>query len=346
MRARPEAQLLMDARQLASLEAWLGAIVGARPPVAAVLFAGGRSNLTYALTDAAGDRWVLRCPPEGLKVGRAHDVLREHRVMNALAEADGVAVPRTYGADAGDVLGVPCFVMEHVDGVVLRGRKQSSLLSEPVRARASTALVDAFAAIHAADLARTGLADLAPHTGYLERQLDRWYASFEATRTRSIPAVDDLHSWLARNLPETSEATLVHGDFRLDNAVFDDAGRLRAILDWELATIGDPLADLALTVAYWAGEGEEAVGPAALPGFPDRRQLIDRYADVSGRSVDTLHWYLVLAYWKLACIAEQVAARYARGGGGGDRSAADDLGCHTIRFAARACEIRDDPGRF
>jgi len=329
----------MDSDILLRLEPWLRERVGATGPLEASLIAGGRSNQTYRVTDAAGSSWALRRPPDGPRVASAHDVLREARIISALAHERDVPVPQVYGTDGGNVLGEPFFVMEFVEGTVLRGRRQSSQLSEPQRASSARSLIEVLAAIHETDLAGTGLDDLAPSTGYLTRQLDRWYGSYNRVRNRMVPDVDSVHQWLLENLPPISAVCLVHGDFRIDNAVVNDDGIVIAVLDWELATLGDPLTDLALTLAYWSGEGDEAVGPTALPGFPDREGVIRHYSEVSGRDLSGLRWHQVFAYWKLACAAEQIAARYAGGGGGGDRSGLDDIRSHTPRFAQRALHL-------
>jgi aminoglycoside phosphotransferase (APT) family kinase protein len=320
----------------AALEPWLIDHISARGPLDVELIAAGRSNLTFSITDAGGQRWALRRPPEGLTVASAHDVVREARIMRALGPS-AVPVPVVSGVEpAGDVIGAPFFVMEFVEGAILRGRKQSGLVDLEVRARASQSIVESLVAIHGVDLDTAGLADLAPATGYLERQMERWYDSYQRVTTEPVAAVDEVLGWLRENQPDSPETTLVHGDYRLDNAIVDQAGNVLAILDWEIATLGDPVADLALMVAYWAGEGDEAVGPAALPGFLDRQGVVDAYAKRSGRDLGALGWHLVLAYWKLACISAQIQARYARGGGGGDRSRLEGLQEQTRRFAERA----------
>jgi aminoglycoside phosphotransferase (APT) family kinase protein len=323
------------------LAEWLSARTPVDGSITATLISGGRSNLTYDLRDEAGGHWVLRRPPEGLRVATAHDVLRECMIMRSVARADTVPVPAIVGDEADTaVIGAPFFVMDHVDGVVLRGRKQSRTLDEASRAAAGSSIIDVLAAIHALDLTAVELDDLAARDGYLGRQRERWYGSYRQLGG-SVALVDEVHDWLAEREPASAEVTLVHGDFRLDNAIVDEHGQVRAVLDWELATLGDPLADLALTVVYWAGPDDEAVGPTALPGFPTRAQVVDRYADRSGRALSHLGWHLVFAYWKLACIAQQVSARYAAGGGGGDRHEARDLGAHIERFARKADGMRE-----
>ena len=148
--------------------------------------------------------------------------------------------------------------------------------------------------------------------------------------------VSEVHEWLAERLPPQTETRIVHGDYRLDNAIIDASGSLLAIVDWEIASLGDPLADIGLLFTYWAGAGEEAVGATVLPGFPTRRELVARYAERSGRDVTGLHWYIVFSYWKLACVAEGVHARYASGGGGGDQATLESLSTAAETMARRA----------
>lgn len=318
------------------IEPWLADHAGAALPLQIDLIAAGRSNLTFDITDAAGARFALRRPPEGLTVATAHDVVREARIMAAL-ENTHVPVPSIVGIEGNpDIIGAPFFVMGFVEGTILRGRKQASQVDLAVRKRASRSIVETLVAVHDVDLRATGLEYLAPTDGYLDRQMDRWHDSYQQVTVEPVTDVEDVLAWLRGHRPDTPAATLVHGDYRLDNAIVDEQGTVQAILDWEIATIGDPVADLALMVAYWAGEGDEAVGPAALPGFLDRQGVVDLYAELAGRDLRDLGWHLVLAYWKLACISAQIEARYARGGGGGYRGGLDSLREQTTRFAQRA----------
>jgi aminoglycoside phosphotransferase (APT) family kinase protein len=308
----------------AALTAWAagaGRDAGLEAPLTAALVAGGKSNLTYRIDDAAGRSFALRRPPLGRLLPKAHDVVREHRLIAALHHRSDVPVPRPVAACTDpDVIGAPFFLMDFVDGTVLRNRRTAGEVGEAVRAAAAGGLVDTLVALHAADPQTLGLADLAPPDGFLARQLIRWKSQFDRSRTRDVPHIDDVGAWLTQRVPPQTETVLVHGDYRLDNAILDADGGVLAIIDWEIATLGDPLADLAILLVYWAGEGDEAVGPTALPGFPDRAAVAERYRRLSGRSLDALPYHLVFAYWKLACVAEGVYARYAAGGGGGDRN--------------------------
>jgi aminoglycoside phosphotransferase (APT) family kinase protein len=300
----------------------------AQPPLRFDVIAGGHSNLTYRVTDSAGTCFVLRRPPLGHVLASAHDMSREHRIIHALA-GSAVPVASALGyCDDPAVNGAPFYVMRFVDGHVIRDRAAAeSLLSPAARHRAGESLVDTMAAIHAVDLQAVGLDTLGKHDGYIARQLKRWYGQWNQQKTRELPLVDRVHDALVTHVPEQGPATLVHGDYRLDNCMVDDHGDVIAVLDWEICTLGDPLADLGLLQVYWTGPDDEAsawTGSATTAaGFPNRADLVRRYADVSGRDVTQLPFYVAFAYWKLACILEGVYARYL-GGALGERSA-DEL---------------------
>jgi len=308
--------------------AWLEQHVeGARGPFAFEAIAGGHSNLTFRVTGADGTRFVLRRPPLSHVLAGAHDMGREHRLMSALQDTP-VPVPPTLGfcEDIG-VNGAPFYVMGFVDGHVIRDRASAeSLLSPHARRRASESLVDTMAALHAVDLDAVGLAELSRHDGYLARQLKRWYGQWQSQRTRDLPAVDEVHDALLSCLPEQGPATLVHGDYRLDNCMVSDSGDVVAVLDWEICTLGDPLADLGLLMVYWTGPHDDPsawTGSASTAeGFYDRHQLAERYGRVSGRDLGQLDVYVAFAFWKLACILEGVYARYL-GGALGQRDASE-----------------------
>ncbi len=308
--------------------AWLtDNIEGVAAPFHFDVIAGGHSNLTFAVTGADGRKLVLRRPPLGHVLASAHDMGREHRVISGLQNTD-VPVPEALGfCDDPDVNGAPFYVMGFVDGHVLRDAAASAAaLDEAARSNASRSLVDTMAAIHAVDLDAAGLADLGRHEGYIARQLKRWYGQWNAGKTRELPAVDRVHDALAATVPEQGPATIVHGDYRLDNCMVSGAGDVVAVLDWEICTLGDPLADVGLLQVYWTGPGDADsawTGSATTPpGFWDRRQLAERYAEVSGRDLSNLGYYVAFAYWKLACILEGVYSRYL-GGALGERDPAE-----------------------
>ncbi len=314
-------------RSAAVTEWLLDHVDGLRAPLRFDVIAGGHSNLTFCITDAADRRVVLRRPPLGHVLASAHDMGREHRIIAALQET-AVPVPPVLGfCDDPVVNDAPFYVMGFVDGHVVRDRAAAeAVLDEPARETAGRSLVDTLAAIHAVDLDAVGLADLGRHEGYLARQLRRWYGQWSQGRTRELPAVDRVHDALLERIPEQGPATIVHGDYRLDNCMVDDRGEVVAVLDWEICTLGDPLADVGLLQVYWTGPGDEAsawTGSATTaPGFWDRRRLAERYAEVSGRDLGDLDVYVAFAYWKLACILEGVYARYL-GGALGERAAAE-----------------------
>ena len=299
----------------------------ARGPFHFDVIAGGHSNLTYRVTGANGGRYVLRRPPLGHRLASAHDMSREHRIINALQHSAVPVAPALGYCDDPAVNDDPFYVMRFVDGHVIRDRATAeALLSPAARRTASESIVDTMAAIHNVDLAAVGLADLGKHAGYIARQLKRWYGQWNAQKTRELAAVDTVHDELMRRIPEQGAATIVHGDYRLDNCMVGDDGRVVAVLDWEICTLGDPLADVGLLQVYWTGPNDPAsawTGNATTaPGFLDRADLAARYAEVSGRDLTDLPFYVSFAYWKLACILEGVYARYL-GGALGQRDPAE-----------------------
>ena len=319
---------------------WLVAnVAGARAPFEFAAIAGGHSNLTYRVTGADGKRVVLRRPPLGHVLASAHDMGREHRILAGL-QRSAVPVPPVEGyCDDPSVNDAPFYVMRFVDGHVIRDRGSAeSVLDEAARSNASRSIVDTMAAIHAVDLVDAGLDDLGRHDGYIERQLKRWYGQWNQGKTRELDAVDRVHDALLDRVPAQQGATIVHGDYRLDNCMVDGRGDVVAVLDWEICTLGDPLADVGLLQVYWTGPGDAEsawTGNATTaPGFWDRRRLAERYAEVSGRSIEHLDFYVAFAYWKLACILEGVYSRYL-GGALGERSA-DELSPFKMQVEAAA----------
>ena len=292
-------------------------VPGARGPYRFDVIAGGHSNLTFRVVDAAGGEYVLRRPPLGHVLASAHDMGREHRIIAGLQHS-AVPVPPALGFCADErVNGAPFYVMGFVEGHVIRDAAAAGALSEDARATASRSIADTLAAIHAADLERTGLHDLGRHEGYVARQLKRWYGQWRQQHTRELPAVDEVHDALAARIPEQGPATIVHGDYRLDNTIVTDGGVIAAVLDWEICTLGDPLADVGLLWVYWTGPDDEpsawAGHSTTAPGFWNRGQVVERYAESSGRDLADLDFYIAFGYWKLACILEGVYARYLGG---------------------------------
>jgi aminoglycoside phosphotransferase (APT) family kinase protein len=297
-----------------AVSAWLAELgLGIRPPLRLSRLGNGHSNLTFLATDADERRCVLRRPPLGDLLASAHDVAREFRILSLL-EATEVPAPRTFGLCGDDRISqVPLMAMEYVDGIVVDDAAAAEAISTQQRRAIGLALVDALARIHEVDLERTGLVSLASHSPYAERQLKRWHRQWQLSRTRELPAVDELADRLRAAMPAQRELTLVHGDFHLRNVVTSPSdGSVRAVLDWELCTLGDPIADLGGLLAYSPSAGEPATAGItawALPGFPSRGELAAAYAERSGRSIETLDYWHTLALWKVAIIGEGVWRR-------------------------------------
>jgi aminoglycoside phosphotransferase (APT) family kinase protein len=311
-----------DGIDAAKVEGWfVEKVPGAQPPLAFERIAGGHSNLTYGVTDAVGQRWALRRPPLGKRLGSAHDMAREHRVVSALS-ATAVPVAPVLGlCEDESVNGAPFYVMGFVEGPILRGLAEAEAFPEHSDRRAiGDRVVDTLVDIHAVDPDAVGLGELGRKEDYVARQLRRWQGQWEKSKTRELPAIDEVHERLSARIPEQGPATIVHGDYRLDNMILTAGGEVAAVVDWELCTLGDPLADVGLLLVYWAQPGEEGQSlgqPANLaPGFPDREYLRSRYAERSGRDLSELDFYTALGYWKLAIILEGVYARYSAGGYG------------------------------
>lgn len=294
-------------------------------PLVAELTSGGRSNLTYTLTDGH-TRWVLRRPPLGHVLATAHDMAREHRVLAGLAPT-AVPVPAPLLLAGPEVIGAPFYVMEFADGRVLRTREQLAALDGPVARVAAQDLVDVLVRLHAVVPAEAGLGDLGRPAGYLDRQLRTWQRQLAASHSRDLPDLDALAGRLEAAVPTTQRDTVVHGDYRLDNVVVDPTdGSVVAVLDWEMATLGDPLTDLASMVVWWSGVNgldlPVAAAPGEVPGYPDGETLVAAYADGTGLDLADLSWYLGFAYFKIAAIFEGIHYRSQQGltvGDGFDR---------------------------
>ncbi len=286
------------------------------------LVAGGRSNLTFVVSSSAGDV-VLRRPPLSNRLPTAHDMAREHRVISALWDTN-VPVPRARALCTDEeVIGAPFYVMDRVPGYIVRDALPRSYAeTEAEREAIGHGLIDVLADLHAVDPASVGLGGYGKPDGYLARQIRRWTGQWEATRQQDEPAREDLDRLAERlrdEMPDAPTGPIVHGDYRLDNTLLDPdtPGKVAAVLDWELSTLGDPLADLGLLYIYWQDPGDSATQLAAglipsvtvLPGFPTRAQLLDRYATRTGRDLSALPWYVGFGCFKLAVILAGVAAR-------------------------------------
>ena len=331
------------------VDRWLAEYVeGVEPPFRYSLIAGGRSNLTFEVLDARDRRFVLRRPPLGGVLQSAHDMGREHRIISALVPTR-VPVPTPLGyCDDPDVNGAPFYVMTFVEGKVLTVAEDVDPdFGAAERAALSRSMVDVLAALAVVDPDAVGLGDLGRREAYVERQLKRWLRQFEQSRTRDIAAVGEVHQLLSRHVPPQQRTSIVHGDYRLGNCMVGPDGALRAVLDWELCTLGDPLADLGWLVADWAEPGEptdhlRGVPPSVLPGFAPRSELISRYVESTGLDVWRLDFYVALALWKLACIAEGVYARYVAGVMGDDGAdVIESFGERVVALADEALSIAE-----
>jgi aminoglycoside phosphotransferase (APT) family kinase protein len=280
----------------------------------------GHSNLTYTIRSGER-RYVLRRPPLGPLPPSAHDVLREYRILQRLVRAD-LRVPRPLAASTDErLVGAPFYVMEHVPGVVIRETAPAALPDEAARRAVCEDLVALLAELHATDWRGIGLAEIAPASDdYLKRQLRRWEGQSRHGRIRQLPGLDRVGAWLADNEPASPAPTLVHGDFKLDNVVVQTSPpRCAAVLDWEMSTIGDPLADLGWLLNFWAEPGEPTDGPLSLgaataaPGFLSRDDLRRRYEEHTGRATDGIGWYQVFGLWKLAILFEGSYKRFRSG---------------------------------
>jgi aminoglycoside phosphotransferase (APT) family kinase protein len=319
----------LDLRALSGyLQAELPGLLAA--PLSGRLIAGGRSNLTYLVSNGVGS-WVVRRPPLGHVLETAHDMGREHRVMAALSNSS-VPVPEMIAlCREAEVIGAPFYVMSYVDGTVYRSEDQLAQVGEKQALQVADALIDVLAQLHAVDPHAIGLGDLGRPDGYLERQLRRWGKQLQSSYSREVPRLEDLGRRLAASVPTSARTSLVHGDYKLDNIVVDpeNHARVLAVLDWEMATLGDPLSDLVNVVLWWDGvrdtEGVPfAAVPASAAGFPPSTRLLDRYAAANDADLASLPWYIGLACYKLAAIFEGMYYRNVQGltvGQGFDRLA-------------------------
>lgn len=313
-----DARSSLPGLDLDRLGAWFATEVpGAGDRLSAQLVAGGKSNLTYVVSDGQQE-WIVRRPPLGHVLATAHDMGREHRVMTALRDTP-VPVPTTYAMCRDEsVLGAPFYVMERCLGTPYRRSEELATLG-PDRTRViSERLVDVLTALHEVEPESVGLGDFGRPEGFLARQVNRWKRQLDASYCRDLPAADELVARLSADVPPESATGIVHGDYRLDNAIIDPAdGRVTAILDWELCTLGDPMADVGMLMVYWV-EPEDSFSPllqtpTVAPGFPGRKEIAAQYAARSGRDLSNLDYYVALGTWKVAVILEGVYNRYASG---------------------------------
>ena len=307
--------------------AWLQERTELTAPLSFKLIAGGRSNMSFTVTDAAGRRFVLRRPPLGKLLPSAHDMAREHRLMAALADT-AVPVPRLVGLCQDPAVNERDFyVMHFLDGVVVRNVEIGRELPEPVRTRMCHELINTLCALHRVDIDAVGLGNLAKREGYIERQLKRWSGQWEQSKTRELPLIDKVRDTLQSRQPTPSKPTIAHGDYRLSNCMMNPQGPVAGVLDWELCTLGEPMADLGGLFSYWYDPNDPDQGGDAqttsLPGFLSQEQMAGLYAEQMSVPIKTVDYYRAFAIWRLACIGEGVYARYLAGQQGSQDEAID-----------------------
>jgi aminoglycoside phosphotransferase (APT) family kinase protein len=329
----------------ANVSRWMSEHVGAVAPMTFELIAGGRSNLTYRVVDAEGKAFALRRPPTSHVLPTAHDMVREFTVISALFPLKiPVAQPLGLCTDE-EVNERPFYVMEFVDGAILRDRAQAEAdFDEATRGVIGDHLAATLAQLHDVDVEAAGLGELARHTGYIERQLRRWRTQYEQMHVEGVDhggLIEAVGDELNAKIPLQQRVSVVHGDYRLDNTVLDDSGRVRAILDWEICTLGDPIADLGLLMVYWAEPADATasllgVAPTTAKGFASRDQVLKAYASHSSLDLGHVAYYQAFGYWKLACIMQGVFARYSAGAAGGDQGSVAEYPSHILMLAQSA----------
>ena len=331
-----------------NVEAWFQeSVPGVRPPLEYRLLQGGLSNLTFEVVDARRHRWALRRPPLGPLLPTAHDMAREYRILSALGST-GVPVPQVVAFCADEQVNERAFyVMEFVDGLVIRDQTATEEFTAEGLEQLAESLANVLAEVHAVDPDQVGLGDLGRKDSYVDRQLRRWQRQWESGSGRSVAAMDELHGRLSKDVPEQQDIAIVHGDYRLDNCIVGLDGDIRAVVDWELCTLGDPLADVGLTMVYWSDHGEDVPrileSPTQAPGFPGRSMLAERYAALTGRDLSNVRYYRALGYWKLACILEGVRVREDAGARGPEAAPIGDLAEQIDRLAEIALSVLADP---
>jgi aminoglycoside phosphotransferase (APT) family kinase protein len=316
----------------------LAAVLDSPPigPLSASVIAGGRSNVTYRVTDGT-TTWVVRRPPLGGVLATAHDVAREARVMDALADTDVPVPPVLHLCEDSGVIGAPFVVMGYVDGVVLRTAEQLAAYSPDQLRQASTLLVDVLLALHRVDPATVGLERFGKPEGFLERNLRRWATQWRDSRTRDLPVVDRIVDVLAADVPPAQRVSIVHGDYRLDNVMYaSDLDRVAAVVDWELSTIGDPLADVGLLLTY-VEVADKVLGTSAAEGLLDAPQTLAAYAAGTDLDLSRIDWYTAFGVFKLAVILEGVHARYLAGATVGEGF--ESMGAFVPMLAERAAGL-------
>ncbi len=284
--------------------------------VALTAFPGGFSNLTYQV-EAGEATYVLRRPPHGLKIAKAHDMIREFRVLQALEKAGYTNMPHPISAcEDESIIGAPFFLMEKVDGMIIRNRPPAEATVAFFRQLSQSAL-DVLIDLHSLELSDSGLGALGKPEGYALRQVQGWAERFQKAKTSEVPQIEKAFEWLHSSIPSSSDVAFIHNDFKYDNLVISPSGEVQAVLDWEMATVGDPLMDLGTTLAYWAEAEDEDIlkmfNLSYVPGNFTRREVIDYYASKTGRDVSEMVFYYVFGLCKVATIAQQIYQRFSLG---------------------------------
>jgi len=324
---------------------WMAEHVGSSTPLDFELIAGGRSNLTFRVTDGAGHTYALRRPPTSHVLPTAHDMVREHTIIKALHPL-GIPVAKPLGLCVDETVNErPFYVMEFVEGAILRDRAQATAaFPVEIRAEIHDNLAATLAQLHDVDVDKAGLGDLARHDGYIERQLRRWRGQYEQMKVEGVDhenLVEEVGDQLARSIPTQQRVAVVHGDYRLDNTVLNETGHVKAILDWEICTLGDPMADLGMLLCYWSEPQDLTsvllgAAPTTAEGFATREQVLKAYARHSTLDVSHVAYYQAFGYWKLACIMQGVFARYRAGATAGDQGSVDEFPAHIATLAETA----------
>ena len=311
--------------EIPAVTKWLAANVeGADTSLSFDLVAAGGSNLTYVVERKDGKKWALRRPPERARIATAHEMSREWKIIKALHDHPecGIPVPEAIAyCDDSEITGAEFYVMGFADGLILRGPEEAKGMDEAACRTAAESLIDVQVAMAKLDADAVGLGDLGRKEAYVERQLARWLRQFEASKSRELPVIYELHEQLSKSIPPQQAAGLVHGDYRFDNTVLGPDHRIIAVLDWELCTLGDPVADFCWSVLYWSDPEDEvdfgSPSPTRHPAFPRRAEAISLYAERSGFDLSGFDYYRAFSWWKMACLVEGVAARLRAGAGGG-----------------------------
>ena len=332
-----------DGIDVDAVTGWLGErLEGLRPPLTFVQLTGGHSNFTYRVEDTAGRVFVLRRPPLGELLPTAHDMGREFTLISALWPTP-VPVPEPLAfCEDREVTGAPFYAMGFVEGGPIYEEEDVEVRIASVADRAATgpSFVETLAALHALDPDEVGLGKLGKRDSYVGRQLHRWYASWNASKNREVPDVDRLHGFLVEHLPEQAETRVVHGDYGLHNCVVGRDGRINAVVDWEISTLGDPLADLAYCVNWW----DRSDSPTRLEGFDSPEQLVERYAATTGRDLSQIGYYRCFNHWKTICIIQGVYARYLNGQKSTEGVDMDNFPVRMEEYRAKAVDLASDMG--